>query len=144
MDFTNAGQLLDGTNYEEWSNRMEITLRAAGIDVWKSVTTGYTSPKKVNTMTQKDARKNNSMAMELILEGLTDSMKKRIGNYSTAKELWVSLEQLCSKGDTKDNSLSTKKTSLDTMGQIMIQLQNPSLRQIIVIMKKKNKKKVWT
>ncbi len=50
MDFTNAQQLLDGTNYEEWSCRMEITLRAAGIDVWKSVTTGYTAPKKVKTV----------------------------------------------------------------------------------------------
>jgi len=45
------------------------------------------------------------------LEELTDSIKRRIGNYSTAKELWVSLEQLCSKGDTKDNSDSAKKSS---------------------------------
>ena len=51
MDFTNARQLLDGTNYEEWSCKMEITLRAAGIDVWKLFTTGYTAPKEVNTMT---------------------------------------------------------------------------------------------
>ncbi len=62
MDFTNTGQLLDGTNYEVWSCRMEITLRAAGIDVWKFVTTGYTVPNKVKTMTQKDSKKNNSKA----------------------------------------------------------------------------------
>lgn len=116
MDFANAGQLLDGTNYEEWSCRMEITLRATGIDVWKSVTTGYIAPKKVKTMTQKGARKNNSMAMELILEGLTYSMKRKIGNYSSAKELWVSLEQLCSKGDTKDNSNSENKSSSKDYG----------------------------
>ena len=51
------------------------------------------------------------MAMELILEGLTDSIKRRTGTYSTTKELWVSLEQLCSKVDTKDNSDSTKEIS---------------------------------
>jgi len=116
MDFTNTGQLLDGTNYEEWSCRMETTLRAAGIDVWKSVTIGYTAPKKVKTMTQKDARKNNSMAMELILEGLTDSMKRKIGNHSTAKKLWDSLEQLCSKGDIKENSVSAKKSTSEYCG----------------------------
>ncbi len=79
--------LLDGHNYSFWSYRMQKVLKTIGIDVWKSVTTGYTAPKKVKTMTQKDARKNNSMAMEIILEGLTDSIKKEIGNYFLAKEL---------------------------------------------------------
>ncbi len=67
-------------------------------------------------MIHKDAWKNNSKAMELILKGLTDSMKKRIGKYSIAKELWFSLEQLCSTGDTKDNSHPAKKTSLEYYG----------------------------
>jgi len=75
MDFSNATQLLDGTNYEEWNMRMQVTLKAAGFDVWKSITTGYNAPKKVKTMTQKDARKSNSMALEIILEGLTCSIK---------------------------------------------------------------------
>ena len=80
--------------------------------MWKSITTGYTAPKKVKTMTQKDARKNNSMALETIMEGLTNSMKEMIGKYSSAKELWVTIEQLCSKGkDTKDNFDSTKECS---------------------------------
>jgi len=95
---------------------MEMTLRASGIDIWKSVVTGYTAPKLVKTITQKDARKNNSMAIELILEGLTDSIKGRIGNYSSAKELWVLLEQLCSEGDTKGNSNSAKKSSSEYYG----------------------------
>ena len=62
MDFSSSEQLLDGTNYDEWCCRMEMTLREAGIEIWKSVVTGYTAPKQVNTITQKDARKNNSMA----------------------------------------------------------------------------------
>ena len=72
--------LLDGHNYVSWSDRMQKALSIAGIDVWNSVTTGYAAPKKVNTMTQKDARKNNSMAKEIIMDGLTDSIKKEIGN----------------------------------------------------------------
>ena len=124
MNFTNTGQLLDGTNYDEWSYRMEMTLRAAGIEIWKLVVTRYIAPKQVKTITQKDARKNNSMATELILEGLTDSIKGRIGSYSTAKELWDQLEQLCSESDPKSNS-------------------NSALKKITIIMEMRTKMK-WT
>ncbi len=51
--------LLDGHNYISWSYKMQEALKTIGVDVWKSVTTGYTAPKKVKTVTQKDARKNN-------------------------------------------------------------------------------------
>ena len=52
------------------------------------------------------------MAMETILEGLTDSTKGKIGKCSSAKELWKNVEKLCSKGhDTKDNSESVKESS---------------------------------
>ena len=109
MDFSNTTQLLDGTNYVEWSIRMKETLKATGYDVWNSVITGYSPPKKARTIAQKDARKNNSMALEIVLEGLTDSIKENIGKYSSCKELWVTLEQLCSKGqDTKGNFDSLK------------------------------------
>ena len=94
--------LLDGHNYISWSYRMQEALKTAGIDVWKFVTIGYTAPKKVKIMTQKDARKNNSMAKEIILEGLTDSIRKEIGNYSSAKELWELIEQFCSKVQDKE------------------------------------------
>ena len=45
---------------------------------------------------QKEAKKNNSMAIEAILEGLTDIQKKKIGKCSSTKELWLRLEQLYS------------------------------------------------
>ncbi len=107
MEFTR--QLLDGTNYDEWSYIMKMTLKVAGSDIWKSVVTGHIEPKKIKTITQKDAIKNNSMAKELILEGLTSPMKRRIGNYLTTEELWDSLEQLCSEGDFKENLGTVKK-----------------------------------
>ena len=75
MDFSNVAQFLDGTNYAMWKIRMRVTLQAAGADVWKSIVTGYTPPKKVKSLTHKDAKKNNSMAMETILNGMTDSVK---------------------------------------------------------------------
>lgn len=114
MNFTSIVQLLYETKYTEWSIRMQVSLKAVGFDVWKSITTDYTAPKEVNTITQKDARKNNSMAMETILEGLTDSTKGKIGKCSSVKELWKKFEKLCSKAhDTKDNSDSAKESSLE-------------------------------
>ena len=70
---------------------MQAYLKA--ISVWKSVVARYTDPKKVKTSAQKEAKKNNSMAMEAILEGLADIQKKKIGKCISARELWLKLEQ---------------------------------------------------
>ena len=75
---------------------MQVYLEVEGIDVCQSVLTRYTTLKKVKTTSQKEAKKNNSMAMEAILEGLTDIQKKKIGKCNSAKELWLRLEQLYS------------------------------------------------
>ena len=75
---------------------MQVYIEVERIDVWQSVLTRYTPPKKVKTATQKEAKKNNSMAMEAILKGLKDIQNKKIGKCSSAKELWLILEQLYS------------------------------------------------
>ena len=56
----------------------------------------YTSKESENN-SSKGSKKNNSMAMEAILEGLTYIQKKNIGKCIPAKELWIRLEQLYSK-----------------------------------------------
>ena len=66
---------------------MQAYLEAIG--VWKSVVTGYTAPKKVKTSAQKATKKNNSMSMEAILEGLAYIQKKKIGKCTSVKELWI-------------------------------------------------------
>ena len=70
---------------------MQVYLEVEGIDVWQSVLTGYTPPKKVKTTIQKEEMKNTSMAMESILEGLTNIQNKKIGKCTSAKELWLRL-----------------------------------------------------
>jgi hypothetical protein len=42
---TNKAPLFDRTNYAFWSIRMQTYLMALGFDIWKSVVTGYTTPK---------------------------------------------------------------------------------------------------
>ena len=92
----NGVPLFSGTNYYMWNGRMQVYLEVEGVDVWKLVLIGYNPPNKVKTTTHKEANKNNSMAMEVILEGLTYIQKKKIGKCNSAKELWLRLEQLYS------------------------------------------------
>ena len=84
---------------------MKVTLKATGYDVWNSVITGYSPPKKARTIAQKEANKNNSMAMETILNGVTDSVKEKIGHHISARDLWLNVEHLYSTEgqETKDN-----------------------------------------
>ena len=46
MDFSNAAQFLDGTNYAVWKIRMRVALMVTGADVWDSVITDYSPPKR--------------------------------------------------------------------------------------------------
>ena len=105
MGFSNAAQFLDGTNYAVWKIRMRVTLMAAGADVWDSIITGYSPPKRARTIAQKNAKMNKSVAMETVLKGLTDSVKEKRGQHILAKDLWLNVEHLYSTEgqETKDN-----------------------------------------
>ena len=87
----NGVPLFCGTNYFIWKRRIQFYLEAEGISMWQLVLIGYTLPKKVKTTAQKEAKKNNSMAMEIILEGLKDHQKKKIGKCNSGKELWLKI-----------------------------------------------------
>ena len=105
MDFSNATQFLDEKNYAEWNIRMKVTLKATGYDVWDSVINGYSPPKRARTIAHKNAKRNNTVAMENILKGVTDSVKEKIGQQIFARNLWLNVEHLYSTEgqETKDN-----------------------------------------
>jgi chromosome segregation ATPase len=67
----------DGRNFEYWKNRMETYLKSLGVDVWFSVASGYNALKKPKTAAQKEAKRNNKLAIDTILDGLTDSVKSK-------------------------------------------------------------------
>jgi hypothetical protein len=56
--------------------RTKVFLKAQGYDIWQSVVTGYDSSKREKTTTKKELKKNNKIAMDFILEGLPDSVRK--------------------------------------------------------------------
>jgi hypothetical protein len=100
MDCTNNGMpMFDGQNYEIWSSRMKVFLEAQGFDIWNSVVSGYTTPKKpLKTATKKELKRNNKITMDAILDGLSDLVKVKVGQCSSTKEIWDKLHNLYSKG----------------------------------------------
>ena len=92
----NGTPILRKEKYIFWSIRMESHLKALEHDVWNSVITDYFPPNRVWTPTQKKDKKNNSMAMNVILDGLPDNIKEKIGECNSAKELWEKLKDLYS------------------------------------------------
>jgi hypothetical protein len=83
-----------GLKYEMWNKNMKVFLQAHGYDVWHLVVTGYTSSKKPKTASKKELKRNNKIAMDFILEGLCDSVKDKVGQCSSTKELWDKLHNL--------------------------------------------------
>ena len=73
----------DGRNFEYWSNRMETYLKSLGVDVWFSFASGYNALKKPKIAAQKEAKRNNKLAIDTILDGLTDSVKSKVGSCAS-------------------------------------------------------------
>jgi hypothetical protein len=95
-----------GEKYEVWKERMREYLMLEGSKVWQSVENGYIPPTKVKSIPQKDAKKNNSIIMEVILDGLVDSIKVKVGQCILARDIWLELEDLYStERHIKSNSI---------------------------------------
>ena len=92
----------DGSNFEYWKNRMETYLKALGADVWISVASGYNASKKPKTAAQKEAKRNNKLAIDTILDGLTDSVKSKVGSCASAKYLWDKLQEIYAREEAEE------------------------------------------
>jgi hypothetical protein len=58
--------------------------------------------KKPKTTVQKEARRNNKLEIDTILDGLTDSMKSKVGSCALAKELWDKLQDLYAREEAEE------------------------------------------
>jgi hypothetical protein len=92
----------DGSNFEYWKNRMENYLKALGADVWISVASGYNASKKPKTAAQKEAKRNNKLAIDTILDGLTDSVKSKVGSCASTKYLWDKLQEIYAREEAEE------------------------------------------
>ena len=50
------------------------------------------SNKKSKTANQKEAKKNNTTALKFLLDGLPSSIRQSLGEFTSARELWLKLE----------------------------------------------------
>ena len=101
--------ILGKEEYIFWSTRMKIYLKSLGCDVWNAVIIDYSPPNKVRTLAQKKAKKNNANAMAAILDGLPQSINRKIGPCVSAKQLWVNLENIYSNKEIAQESLAIVK-----------------------------------
>jgi hypothetical protein len=92
----------DGRNFEYWSNRMETYLKSIGAYVWFLVASGYNALKKPKTAAQKEAKMNNKLEIDTILDGLTDSVKAKVGSCASSKEIWDKLQDLYVREDEEE------------------------------------------
>jgi hypothetical protein len=83
-----------GLKYELWSIRMKTFLKAHGYDIRKSVVSGYNATKKPKNVAKKELKRNKKITLDFILEGFLDSIKNKVGQCSSAKELWDKLHNL--------------------------------------------------
>jgi hypothetical protein len=90
MGFHHLMETILNTGKIEWTTY----LKALGEDVWFSVASRYNSLKKLKTATEKEAKRNNKMAIDTILDGLTDLVKSKVGSCASAKEIWYKLQDL--------------------------------------------------
>jgi hypothetical protein len=91
---TNEAPLFDGTNYSSWREGMKWYLKSRGSGVWDSVVSKpwYSTTSKNKTKSAKEAKKNNSIALKAIQNGLSDQVKEKMGHCTSAKVLWLQLE----------------------------------------------------
>lgn len=79
--------------------RMKEYLKSKGPDVWGSIATRPIPPHKQyksqsKFAAQKNAKKDNVMALEAILDGLSSLVREILGQQTSTKDLWLKLENL--------------------------------------------------
>jgi hypothetical protein len=92
--FTNEAPLFDGTNCSSWRERMKIYLKSRGSGVWDLVLSKpwYLTTSMNKSKIAKEEKRNNSMALKEIRNGLSDRIKENMGHCTSAKVLWLHLE----------------------------------------------------
>jgi acetone carboxylase gamma subunit len=67
-----------------------------------SVASGYNALKKPKTAAQKEAKRNNKLAIDTILDGLTNSVKSKVGSCASTKYLWDKLQELYAREEVEE------------------------------------------
>jgi hypothetical protein len=85
--------ILDEENYSTWRIEMRVYLKTMGTAIWKETIGGYVPLKnKSKFATQREGKKNDALALKTILSGFSSPIKESMGQCTSAKDLWLKLE----------------------------------------------------
>ena len=92
---------------------------------------GYIPSKRVKSPTQKEAKRNSALALEIIQKHLSKAMRNKMKSITSAKELWLSLEQTFKEDEVglvnmiledKTDDIKREVKGYRTFGQLMFRL----------------------
>jgi hypothetical protein len=106
--------ILDEENYSTWRIEMKVYLKTMGATIWKATIGGYVPLKnKSKFAAQREGKKNDALALKTILSGLSSPIKESMGQCTSAKDLWLKLEETYQskkeKEDIEDHSIKITK-----------------------------------
>jgi hypothetical protein len=104
--------ILDENIYSTWRIEMKAYLKEKGAGVWKENIGGSVPLKnKSKFASQKEEKKNDALALKIILNGLSICIKESMGQCTSTKDLWLKLEKTYQgkKEDTKDYSIKNNE-----------------------------------
>jgi hypothetical protein len=90
--------ILGEENYSTWRIEMRLYLKTMGAAIWKAAIGGSVHLKnKSNFSAQREGKKNNALALKTILSGISSPIKEIMGQCTSAKDLWLNLEETYQK-----------------------------------------------
>jgi hypothetical protein len=106
--------ILDEENYSTWRIEMRVYLKTMGETIWKEAIGGSVPLKnKSKFVAQREGKKNDALALKTILSGLSSPIKESMGQCTSAKDLWLKLEETYQskkeKEDIEDHSIKIIK-----------------------------------
>jgi hypothetical protein len=86
--------ILDEENYSTWRIEMKVYLKIMRVAIWKTTIDGYvTLNNKSKFAAQREGKKNDALALKTILSGLSSPIKESMEQCTSAKDLWLKLEE---------------------------------------------------
>jgi hypothetical protein len=104
--------ILDEENYSTWRIEMKVHLKEIVAGIWRATIGGSIPLKnKSKFVAQRQEKKNDALALKTILSGLSSSIKESMGQCTTAKDLWLKLEETyqSKEEDLEDNSIKNNE-----------------------------------
>ena len=83
--------LFNGDDYANWRDAMKFQLNSKGSHVWDGVGSKKRYLKN-KTRISKDDQKFNSITLQTIKRALSNDVKMRLGHYTSARKLWLKIE----------------------------------------------------